>query len=118
MVRHEVHHAYHTPAAGYAHVHLHAVGTALVDGHQVLRLVHTIVHHLGRNQLILAQELQFVALHHRRVLRQVGIESLQLVHLPFQIEIAGGEFLVGLREGEELRGLTLPLVDLTCHGIG
>ena len=75
MLGSEIDHTHGTIATGHAHIHLDTVGTSLVDRHQVVDPVDGVIHHLGRYQLILAQELQLVALHHRRVFRQVGIES-------------------------------------------
>ena len=87
VIAHQINHTHDAIATSHTHIHLHTVHTALVDGHQVLKLVQRIIHNLSWNQLVLAQELQFLALHLRGVSRSLGVEPSQLVNLTLQIEV-------------------------------
>ena len=94
MIADEIDHAHDTIATSHTHIRLHAISTALVDRHQVLYLVNRVVNHFRRNHLVLTEEFQTRALKGCGVLRQVTIETAQLIDLPLQIEVAEHKLLV------------------------
>ena len=120
VVGDEVDHADHAVAAGHAHVALYAVGPSAVDRHEVVGLVERVGHDLGRNQLVLAEELQLLPLGLSGVLSHVAIEAPQLADLPLEIEVAQRELFVDARQREERANVGVPLVDLArddvCRG--
>ena len=113
MVTHHIGNTDDAVATGHAHVTFHAVGLALVNRDEVLRPVHRVADHLGRNQLKAAQELQLLSLLHRRVGRQFAVETAQLGDLPFQIEVALRQFLVDTCQREELAHRRICLIDMS-----
>ena len=117
MLGHEIDHAYDTIATSHTHIHRHTVSTAFVDGHQVFLAVEGVVHHLRRNQVVLAQELHLVTLQHRRVIRQLHIAAPQHIDVLFQQEIPLSQLFVRLRQSEELRHLARPLIHLAYYAV-
>ena len=118
MVGHHVDHSHNAAAASHAHVLLNAVGPATVNRYQVVGLVKGVGDHLGRYQLIVAEELQLLALGLRGVLCKLSVETAQLADLAFQIEVAQREFLVDACKREEVTNGRIPLIDLSHHDVG
>ena len=101
VVGDKIHHSHNTIATCHTHVFLHTVLASTVDGHEVVVAVNGVAYHLGRYQLVSAQEFQFIALSYRCVFCQVVVQPRKLVYLTLKIEIAQREVFVDLGEREE-----------------
>ena len=88
VIGNEIDHPNNAITTGHAHVHLYTIDGTLVNRNQIIGLVNGVCHHLSRNELILAKKLQLLTLYHCGIVCSLRIETTQLVHLSFQIEIA------------------------------
>ncbi len=96
VLTHEIYDAHYAGSAYHTHVLVDAVSATFVDGHEVARLVETVVHHLGRYQPVALQEGELVAMVDGAVLGDAHERVGQLVYLLLQISVTLGEFLVHL----------------------
>ena len=53
MVGDKIDYAHYPLAADDTHIAMYAIGTALVDGDEIIGFIDTILHHLSRNELII-----------------------------------------------------------------